>query len=105
GQSAGQSDPLFHPAREFSGISALVTVKADHVDIAAGTLLTPGLFHALSFEPERDVLHHREPWEQCETLKNKGSFAVDAPDARAFVEHLAGREIGKAGDGTEHGGL
>src|SRR6185436_11058688 len=96
---------LFHPARKLPGICALVTVEADHVDIAASPLLTAGFFHAFSFEPERHVLHHCEPWKQSETLKNKGSFAVDSPDRRAFVEHLAGCEVGKAGDGTEHGGL
>ncbi|EGE60664.1 hypothetical protein RHECNPAF_1360040 [Rhizobium etli CNPAF512] len=105
GKRPGDADALCHAAGQLPGIGRLELLQADELDVVTRTrprLLTR---QPSRFQPEGDVVEHRQPGKKARLLEDDGAFRADAADRLAVDEHITGVGIVETGQNPKQGRL
>ena len=92
-QRTREAHPLAHAAGQFARIGGLETVQPDQIDGGQGALADFGSRHVLRFQPQSDVLEHREPGEQCEALEDHGDPARRSRNGLPEIAQVPGARL------------
>src|SRR6516162_6102429 len=102
-ESACETDPLAHAARQLAWIGRLVAIQANQVDRGKGTLANLGLGKAERLQSELNIFQHGEPGKKREGLKHHRNARRRRNDRLAEIRDTSCGRACEPGDQAKQG--